>query len=160
MSIMLGTRTRRHLAAGVLAVAALVIAAALDHALAQGTPFGGPRPGTAPVPVSGIVGWLFAEQAGFYRQFSGLIRTAKVDGSAAWSLMGVSFLYGIFHAAGPGHGKAAITSYLVANEETWTRGVTLSFLSALTQRWWRLRSSASRLRCCRSPRPTCTAPSA
>jgi nickel/cobalt exporter len=47
--------------------------------------------------------------------------------------MGVSFLYGIFHAAGPGHGKAVISSYLVANEETWVRGVVLSFLSALMQ---------------------------
>jgi nickel/cobalt exporter len=47
--------------------------------------------------------------------------------------MGISFAYGIFHAAGPGHGKAVISSYLVANEETWKRGITLSFLSALLQ---------------------------
>jgi nickel/cobalt transporter (NicO) family protein len=79
------------------------------------------------------VGWLFAKQAEFYRQFSGLIRASKEDGTAAWSLMGVSFLYGIFHAAGPGHGKAVISSYLVANEETWMRGVVLSFLSAIMQ---------------------------
>ncbi len=39
----------------------------------------------------------------------------------------------IFHAAGPGHGKAVISSYLVANEETWRRGVVLSFASALLQ---------------------------
>ena len=75
----------------------------------------------------------FAKQAEFYRQFSGLIRAAKADGSAAWSLMGLSFLYGIFHAAGPGHGKAVISSYLVANEETWLRGVVLSLASALLQ---------------------------
>ena len=47
--------------------------------------------------------------------------------------MGLSFLYGIFHAAGPGHGKAVISSYLVANDETWLRGVVLSFASALFQ---------------------------
>ena len=121
------------LLAATLLVAALIDAALVHAALAQGTPFGGPRPGTAPVPTSGIVGWLFAKQAEFYRQFSGLIRASKADGSAAWSLMGVSFLYGIFHAAGPGHGKAVISSYLVANEETWLRGVVLSFLSALMQ---------------------------
>src|SRR5258708_24450532 len=80
-----------------------------------------------------MVGWLCAKQAEFDRQFSGLIRASKEDGSAAWSLMGVSFLYGIFHAAGPGHGKAVISSYLVANEESWVRGVVLSFLSALMQ---------------------------
>ncbi|MDQ2955180.1 MAG: nickel/cobalt transporter, partial [Pseudomonadota bacterium] len=50
-----------------------------------------------------------------------------------WALLGVSFLYGIFQAAGPGHGKAVISSYLVANEETWRRGVVLSFASALLQ---------------------------
>ncbi len=121
------------LAAATLVLAALLDAASLNDALAQGNPFGGPRPGTAPVPVGGIVGWLFAKQAEFYRQFSGLIRASKADGTAAWSLMGLSFLYGIFHAAGPGHGKAVISSYMVANEETWVRGVVLSFLSALMQ---------------------------
>jgi nickel/cobalt transporter (NicO) family protein len=119
---------------GLLVVVAILLLAALqDGAFAQGSPFGGPRPGTAPVPVGGIVGWLFAKQAEFYRQFSGLIRASKADGTAAWSLMGLSFLYGIFHAAGPGHGKAVISSYLVANEETWVRGVVLSFLSAIMQ---------------------------
>jgi ABC-type nickel/cobalt efflux system permease component RcnA len=64
---------------------------------------------------------------------SSTIRAAKTDGSAAYTLMGISFLYGIFHAAGPGHGKAVISSYLVANEETWRRGVILSFASAILQ---------------------------
>jgi nickel/cobalt transporter (NicO) family protein len=62
-----------------------------------------------------------------------LIRQAKSNGSAYWALMGISFVYGIFHAAGPGHGKAVISSYLLANEETWRRGVTLSFASAVLQ---------------------------
>jgi nickel/cobalt exporter len=64
---------------------------------------------------------------------SGTIRAAKSDGSAAYTLMGISFIYGIFHAAGPGHGKAVISSYMVANDETWRRGVALSFASALLQ---------------------------
>src|SRR6202035_187251 len=128
-----GRRTDQIAKLGLLVVAMLLVAALLDGALAQGSPFGGPRPGTSPVPVGGIVGWLFAKQAEFYRQFSDLIRASKADGTAAWSLMGLSFLYGIFHAAGPGHGKAVISSYLVANEETWKRGVLLSFVSALVQ---------------------------
>jgi nickel/cobalt exporter len=134
MKIVAGGRTVDRFAISLIVLAAfLAVAALIDDAFAQGNPFGGPRPGTAPVPVGGIVGWLFAKQAEFYRQFSGLIRASKEDGSAAWSLMGVSFLYGIFHAAGPGHGKAVISSYLVANEETWVRGVVLSLLSALMQ---------------------------
>jgi len=67
----------------------------------------------------GIAGWLIAKQAEFYRLLSGAIRNAKTDGGAVWVLMGLSFAYGIFHAAGPGHGKAVISSYLVANQETW-----------------------------------------
>jgi nickel/cobalt exporter len=139
MRTVAGRRTAGQIAnLGLMVVAILLVAALIDNALvdaafAQGSPFGGPRPGTAPVPVGGVVGWLFAKQAEFYRQFSGLIRASKADGTAAWSLMGVSFLYGIFHAAGPGHGKAVISSYLVANEETWVRGVVLSFLSATMQ---------------------------
>ena len=76
---------------------------------------------------------MFAKQAEFYRDMSRIIRAAKTDGSAVWTLLGVSFVYGIFHAAGPGHGKAVISSYLVANEETWRRGIVLSFASALLQ---------------------------
>ncbi len=96
--------------------------------------FGVPRPATPPPPpAEGFAGWLLAKQAEFYRMLSGTIRAAKTDGSAVWLLMGISFAYGVFHAAGPGHGKAVISSYLVANEETWKRGITLSFASALLQ---------------------------
>ena len=111
----------------------LVMAGAFDGAFAQGSPFG-MRPSARPAPeVGGMVGWLLAKQAEFYRALSGLIRAAKVDGAAIWGLLGLSFLYGVFHAAGPGHGKAVISSYLLANEETWRRGITLSFASSLLQ---------------------------
>lgn len=118
----------------VCAVAAVI---ALDGALhllaAQVTPFGG-RPGAAaPPPDSGIIGWILAKQAEFYRAMSSTIRAAKTDGSAFWTLLGISFAYGVFHAAGPGHGKAVISSYLIANEETARRGIVLSFVSALLQ---------------------------
>jgi nickel/cobalt exporter len=99
---------------------------ALDVAVAQ--PFGMHSDA-----VGGFAGYILAKQAEFYRMLSGTIRAAKTDGSAAYTLMGISFLYGIFHAAGPGHGKAVISSYLVANNETWKRGVILSFASAILQ---------------------------
>lgn len=89
--------------------------------------------GIRPPSAGGVVGWVLARQAAFYTALAGMIRLAKVDGSALWGLMGISFLYGIFHAAGPGHGKAVISSYLFANDETWRRGVTLSFASAVLQ---------------------------
>jgi nickel/cobalt exporter len=120
----------------VLAIAiagVLLVASALDVAFAQANPFGAPRGQAPAVPIGGVLGWIFTKQAEFYRQFSGLIRAAKTDGTAAWSLLALAFVYGAFHAAGPGHGKAVISSYLVANEETWRRGVVLSFASALVQ---------------------------
>ncbi len=111
-----------------------VLCLCLDAALAQGSPFGVGRPAAPPPPAgTGVAGWLLAKQAEFYRALSGLIRAAKADGSAVWGLLGLSFLYGVFHAAGPGHGKAVISSYLVANDETWRRGVVLSFASAFLQ---------------------------
>jgi nickel/cobalt exporter len=101
-------------------------------AQAQSAPFGAPHPASG-MSGPGLTGWIFAEQAAFYRSLSGYIRASKDDGAAMWALFGISFLYGIFHAVGPGHGKAVISSYLIANEETWRRGVTLSFISAAIQ---------------------------
>jgi nickel/cobalt exporter len=114
-----------------LLAVAMLADAALHPLLAQ-NPFGAPR--AAPdAQVGGIVGWLLAKQSEFYREMSSTIRAAKSDGSAVWTLLAISFAYGIFHAAGPGHGKAVISSYLVANEETARRGIALSFASALMQ---------------------------
>lgn len=107
--------------------------AALHDVLAQ-NPFGAPKSAQAAEPeVSGLIGWLLAKQSEFYRQMSSTIRAAKSDGSAVWTLLFISFAYGVFHAAGPGHGKAVIASYLVANRETARRGIALSFASALMQ---------------------------
>ncbi|HET8973714.1 MAG TPA: nickel/cobalt transporter [Pseudolabrys sp.] len=108
----------------------LLLLVMVDAAMAQ--PFGLNR-GASPPEVGGFTGWILAKQAEFYRMLSGLIRAAKADGSAAYTLLGISFLYGVFHAAGPGHGKAVISSYLVANNETWRRGIVLSFASAILQ---------------------------
>jgi ABC-type nickel/cobalt efflux system permease component RcnA len=114
------------------AFAVLMIDGVLHVVMAQ-NPFGAPRPGGAEPQVGGIVGWLLTKQSEFYREMSSTIRAAKSDGAAVWTLLAISFAYGIFHAAGPGHGKAVIASYLVANQETARRGIVLSFASALMQ---------------------------
>ncbi|MGB3864608.1 MAG: nickel/cobalt transporter [Xanthobacteraceae bacterium] len=113
-------------------VGALLLVVLVDAASAQGLSFG-PRQPAAASSSTGFFEWIFSQQAAFYRSLSGLIRASKSNGSAVWGLLGLSFLYGIFHAAGPGHGKAVISSYLVANNETWRRGIALSFVSALLQ---------------------------
>ena len=129
---------RSPLLRGLLACAAVLLVigvadAALHDVLAQ-NPFGAPKQAPAVEPeAGGLIGWLLAKQSEFYRQMSSTIRAAKSDGSAVWTLLFISFAYGIFHAAGPGHGKAVIASYLVANRETARRGIALSFASALMQ---------------------------
>lgn len=110
------------------------VADAAVHDVFAQNPFGAPRTAQAAQPeANGLIGWLLAKQSEFYRQMSSTIRAAKSDGSAVWTLLFISFAYGIFHAAGPGHGKAVIASYLVANRETARRGIALSFASALMQ---------------------------
>jgi len=115
------------LALVLIAVAGAVFAA---DAFAQGAPFGA-KP--AAPPPSGFAGWVLAEQAKFFRALSAAIREAKADGSAAYGLFWLSFLYGAFHAAGPGHGKAVISAYLVADGATIPRGIALSAAAAFVQ---------------------------
>lgn len=81
----------------------------------------------------GISGWILAQEAGFYRLLSGAIRAAKHNGAATWGLVALSFGYGIFHAAGPGHGKAVIASYMLANERALRRGLVIALGAALLQ---------------------------
>lgn len=77
--------------------------------------------------------WIYQKQAAFYKELTGIVKRAKDDGGAVWALVGLSFLYGVFHAAGPGHGKVVISSYVLANEQSARRGMTISFLAAFLQ---------------------------
>jgi nickel/cobalt transporter (NicO) family protein len=82
---------------------------------------------------TGIMGWVLAEQSALYLKISNAVRAAKQNGEAFWGLAAISFAYGIFHAAGPGHGKAVIASYMLANERALRRGLVISFLAAILQ---------------------------
>lgn len=77
--------------------------------------------------------WINTQQQAFYRALSGALQAMRDDPQKLWVLIGLSFSYGIFHAAGPGHGKAIISSYVIANEQTLRRGVVISFLAAFMQ---------------------------
>lgn len=65
---------------------ALLFVAAIEAAFAQSSPFGAPRPAAPPAGSDGVIGWILAKQAEFYRGLSGAIRAAKADGSALWGL--------------------------------------------------------------------------
>jgi nickel/cobalt transporter (NicO) family protein len=95
----------------------------------------GVNDGMAPTtgPFAHILMWINLRQQEFYRALATAMKAMRQDNSKIWILIGLSFAYGIFHAAGPGHGKAVISSYMVANEVALRRGILLSFVSALLQ---------------------------
>jgi len=113
--------------------------------LAQAPPITGDRsltggrsaPGQAAEPgfFSGVYNWILSQQQRLNRQLADAVKQLKagVGFAAAWVLMAVGFTYGVLHAAGPGHGKAVISAYVLANERTVRRGIMLSFLAALFQ---------------------------
>lgn len=120
---------------GAAAIPATAAEAVADVARARpAAPFGGPPPEVGlNLPRSGFFGWLQQQQRDFYAALTGALDALRTDWTAFWVLGGLSFLYGIFHAAGPGHGKVVISSYVLANESQLRRGVVLSGLSALMQ---------------------------
>ena len=84
-------------------------------------------------PFGPLMQWINVHQQMFYRALTGALKAMREDGWALGSLIGLSFAYGVFHAAGPGHGKAVISSYMIANETQLKRGILISFVSALIQ---------------------------
>jgi len=80
----------------------------------------------------GIFGWVLRTQQSMQRELATGVKSLKGDNAFAGAVMlaALSFLYGVVHAIGPGHGKMVISSYVVANEETVRRGVVISFIAA------------------------------
>lgn len=79
--------------------------------------------------------WVREQQQAYYGSMSGTLRQIKTGSpyAAAWTLMFLSFGYGVFHAAGPGHGKTVISAWLLATENELKRGVVIAFLSSVIQ---------------------------
>ena len=75
------------------------------------------------------------QQRSFTQQFgAGISRmTDAATPETFFSLLVLGFLYGVFHAVGPGHGKAVITAYALTHESRLRRTAGLAFASALVQ---------------------------
>ena len=82
---------------------------------------------------TGVFGWILAQQMALEQGLTAAVHRVVASPWAAVTLAALSFGYGVFHAAGPGHGKAVIASYMIANEQALRRGLILSFLAALLQ---------------------------
>ncbi|MGE3529870.1 MAG: nickel/cobalt transporter [Methyloceanibacter sp.] len=139
---------RGHLGALLFAWLSLIVAIAAAHAevkpinpsaateVAPAPPSAFAPPTSAPFQSTGPIGrlsaWVFTQQQHLQRMLAASVKRLKTGNpmSGAFALVALSFVYGVLHAVGPGHGKAIISSYVVANEETARRGVLISFIAA------------------------------
>ncbi len=82
-----------------------------------------------------VYAWVVDQQQTMQRTLAMSVKGLKSANpiAGALSLAALSFLYGILHAVGPGHGKTIISSYVVSNEETVRRGVLISFIASAVQ---------------------------
>jgi nickel/cobalt transporter (NicO) family protein len=136
----LRTRTGRRIVVLLAAVAAVALAAGLLAWLIS--PGSAPPPARAPFGLGvreaapardGLGAYLLAVQGSFYRSLQMAVTAVKESGGALWTLLGIGFAYGVFHAAGPGHGKAVISAYLVSDGRGLLKGFGLSLAAALVQ---------------------------
>jgi ABC-type nickel/cobalt efflux system permease component RcnA len=90
-----------------------------------------PSPSWTQSAVAAVQAW----QSSLYRQIATSLRALKDHGAIGplFALLGIAFMYGVLHAAGPGHGKAVIAAYLAADDSAFARGIVLSFLSSAAQ---------------------------
>ncbi|OJA05562.1 nickel/cobalt transporter [Halomonas sp. QHL1] len=78
-----------------------------------------------------LLGW----QRDLHRSLTlAITELSRTPTMATWvSLLGISFAYGVFHAAGPGHGKAVLATYLATHGGAVKRALGLSFAASLLQ---------------------------
>jgi len=133
-----------------LVLAALCLVAA--PATAQQNPWGvAPSRPAAPTPVPGgaeggavpgflrpIVAPIASAQRDLNRTISRELKAIRETGSlrALLVVTGVAFVYGVLHAAGPGHGKLVVSSFFLARKARIGAGIVagsaISFLQAIT----------------------------
>lgn len=127
------TKLRQRLTTILLLVALALVCAHAGAATQTGrNPFaiaGGKSAG----PATGLAGTILAWQNKFHIELQSAVKALKADPSAFWTLAAASFAYGVFHAAGPGHGKAVLASYMIASRTALRRGMILAALAALLQ---------------------------
>ncbi|NIY76180.1 high frequency lysogenization protein HflD [Thalassospira sp. HF15] len=90
---------------------------------------------TLPRWLSDIIGQTVVIQTKLNREITATLREAK-EGGSVWPglvIIALSFGYGIFHAAGPGHGKMITTTYFLSRDAGWKQGVAMGSLIATVQ---------------------------
>jgi len=83
---------------------------------------------------SGLVYYIASTQLAFHKLLNvQVLQVAQQPEVYGFSLMAISFVYGVFHALGPGHGKAVIVSYLASNPQSRLSSCLLAFSAAMFQ---------------------------
>jgi ABC-type nickel/cobalt efflux system permease component RcnA len=119
-------RFLRHLVPMLACVLCLLAAAG-----ARADPFSAGSPNDAPAQVAppglvrGVMIGFVRLQRDINRALTDSVAGLKRDGSpgAIALCLAIAFAYGVFHAVGPGHGKAVILSYFLSREARIMRGV-------------------------------------
>ena len=78
---------------------------------------------------------MMAMQREMNDEISAAFHDVEENGSqrAIMLILALSFLYGVLHAIGPGHGKSVVASYFVANQARWASGIVMGGLISLIQ---------------------------
>ncbi|MDG2242399.1 MAG: hypothetical protein P8L66_02785 [Rhodospirillaceae bacterium] len=88
-----------------------------------------------PAPVRAV----FRQVADWQRQINRYLASQlqatndQVGFTAAFTVILASFIYGVLHAAGPGHGKMVVASYFTARDAPLRRGILMGSVIATTQ---------------------------
>lgn len=90
---------------------------------------------TAEAPAPGWIAPLVRWQRELNASISSSFRRVQETGSfaALLGILGIAFLYGVLHAAGPGHGKMVVAAYLTTRRDRWLAGVGVGGLISLIQ---------------------------
>lgn len=89
-----------------------------------------PQPQENPKELPPSMSWLQSRLTHMQQNIQEAITTLKEKGTfTAYTLfLGISFLYGLLHAAGPGHGKALVSSYLFASKHRYSKALSMAAL--------------------------------
>ncbi len=77
--------------------------------------------------------WVWSKHHEFHLALTRELRELRGKDGVGWALVLMSFLYGVLHAAGPGHGKAVLTTYLLTHRHRLNRGIAMGATAALLQ---------------------------
>lgn len=97
---------------------------------------GGASPGSdLPEPLRSLAAWGFALQRRLTGELREQLALMKETGSwePAAAIILAAFLYGVFHAVGPGHGKVVIGGWFATRRARIVHGLAASLISAMVQ---------------------------